>query len=151
MVEAIFCGDVTRNGIQNVTESFTGNGSRKLFYLPKTHLQYIDRVIVAGDTLQFNEYCYDLESGWISLANAPANGVSVIVDAAVSWSLDLGVTNWDSNIGNYLFTNTIVPVELISFSASVINNTVHLNWSTASELNNMDLKLNRALIKLTGY
>jgi hypothetical protein len=147
VVEAIFCGDVTRNGIQNVTESFTGDGSRKLFYLPKPHLQYIDRVIVAGDTLQFNEYCFDLESGWISLANAPANGVSVIVETTVSWSLDLGVTNWDSNIGNYLFTNTIVPVELVSFTSSIFNSIIHLNWVTATELNNSGFEIERSTDK----
>ena len=147
VVEAIFCGDVTRNGIQNVTESFTGDGSRKLFYLPKTHLQYIDKVIVAEDTLQFNQYSYDLESGWISLANAPATATSIIIEAAISWSLDLGVTNWDSNIGNYLFTNTIIPVELVSFTASVINNAVSLNWSTATELNNSRFEIERSTDK----
>jgi len=32
--------------------------------------------------------------------------------------------------------NGIVPVELVSFTSSVVNNTVGLNWITASELNN---------------
>ena len=32
--------------------------------------------------------------------------------------------------------NGVVPVELVSFTSSVINNTVHLNWITATELNN---------------
>ena len=147
VVEAIFCGDVTRNGTQNVTESFTGDGSKKLFYLLKPHLQNIDRVIVAGDTLQFNQYCYDLENGWISFANAPVSGSNISINVGSSWSLDLGVTNWDSNIGNYLFTNTIVPVELTSLTASCINNSVSLNWSTVSELNNSGFEIERSTDK----
>jgi hypothetical protein len=32
--------------------------------------------------------------------------------------------------------NGIIPVELVSFSSSIINNTICLNWITATELNN---------------
>jgi len=38
---------------------------------------------------------------------------------------------------------TIVPVELASFSASVINNDVELNWTTASELNNLGFEVQK--------
>ncbi|HSL88864.1 MAG TPA: FG-GAP-like repeat-containing protein, partial [Ignavibacteriaceae bacterium] len=144
VVEAIFCGDVNNVGLQNVTETFVGNGTRKLFYTSAMHLQYINRVIVGTDTLPRNQYCYDLESGWISLAAAPASGVQVIVETAVSWKLDLGITNWDSNIGNYLFSNLTIPVELTSFTADVDGNNVHLNWTTASELNNMGFEVQKS-------
>ncbi len=36
-----------------------------------------------------------------------------------------------------------VPVELVSFSANVIDNGVQLNWSTASELNNRGFEIQR--------
>jgi hypothetical protein len=146
VVEAIFCGDVNNVGLQNVTETFVGNGTRKLFYTSAMHLQLIDRVIVGTDTLPHNQYCYDLESGWISLAAAPASGMQVTVETAVSWKLDLGITNWDSNIGNYLFTNLTVPVELTSFTAAVEGKIVHLNWTTASELNNFGFDIERSVI-----
>jgi hypothetical protein len=103
-------------------------------------------VIVGTDTLPRNQYCYDLESGWISLAAAPASGMQVTVETAVSWKLDLGITNWDSNIGNYLFTNLTVPVELTSFTAAVEGKIVHLNWTTASELNNLGFDIERSVI-----
>jgi hypothetical protein len=89
---------------------FTGDGIQKLFYLERTPLQELKRIIVGTDTLSFSEYCYDLESGWISLAEAPASGVTVTFEAIVSWDLDMGITNWDQNIGNYLFYNTSNPV-----------------------------------------
>lgn len=148
VVEAIFCGDVNKVGLQNITQTFIGNGTRKLFYTFAIHLQYIDRVIVGTDTLPRNQYCYDLESGWISLAAAPASGAQVSVETAVSWKLDLGITNWDSNIGNYLFTNLTIPVELTSFTANVAGNKVHLNWTTASEVNNLGFEVERKVFSL---
>jgi hypothetical protein len=148
VVEAIFCGDVTKIGLQNITKTFVGNGSRKLFYLSEMHLQFIKRVIVGTDTLSKNQYCYDLENGWISFANAPAVGKQIFIETAKSIKLDLGVTNWDNNIGNYLFTSLIVPVELISFNAKLVDNKVFLAWSTASELNNKGFEVERKVSSL---
>ena len=39
----------------------------------------------------------------------------------------------------------VVPVELISFSASVTGNSIILNWSTATELNNSGFEIERKL------
>jgi hypothetical protein len=41
---------------------------------------------------------------------------------------------------------TIIPVELTSFTASVNSNAVQLNWSTASETNNMGFDIERGVI-----
>ena len=41
---------------------------------------------------------------------------------------------------------TIIPVELTSFTASVNGNAVQLNWSTASETNNMGFDIERSVI-----
>jgi hypothetical protein len=146
VVEAIFIGDVNKNGVENVTEYLTANGIKKIFYMPRAPLQYINRIIVNNDTLTLDEFCYDLETGWISLPNAPASGVQIRVETAVSFSLDMGVTNWDSNIGNYLFTNALIPVELISFTASVTGTNVQLQWATATETNNQGFEIERKVI-----
>lgn len=39
----------------------------------------------------------------------------------------------------------IIPVELVSFTSSVINNTVGLNWITATELNNSGFEVQKSL------
>ncbi|MDR3609558.1 MAG: T9SS type A sorting domain-containing protein [Ignavibacteriaceae bacterium] len=39
----------------------------------------------------------------------------------------------------------VLPVELTSFSASVVNNNVNLRWSTASEINNKGFEVQRKL------
>ncbi|QQS35603.1 MAG: T9SS type A sorting domain-containing protein [Ignavibacteriales bacterium] len=50
--------------------------------------------------------------------------------------LDGGVSVFNEN-------GITLPVELISFTAEVLNNTVNLKWSTASELNNRGFEVER--------
>ena len=45
---------------------------------------------------------------------------------------------------SYISDSTIVPVELLSFSASAAANAVALKWSTATELNNMGFEIQRS-------
>lgn len=52
--------------------------------------------------------------------------------------------NPDGQLGN-----SIVPVELVSFSASVSNNSVTLNWITATELNNSGFQVERSEMRDT--
>lgn len=40
----------------------------------------------------------------------------------------------------------IIPVELVSFNANVVNDNVELNWITATELNNKGFEIQRAVI-----
>jgi len=56
-----------------------------------------------------------------------------------------GSTNYWDNID---FSGTIVPVELTSFTAEYVGNTTQLNWSTATELNNLGFDVQRSL---SGY
>jgi len=110
VVEVIVMGDVDKDAMQNVQEVVVSDRSKKLFYMPRNPLQELSRVIVDSDTLQYNQYCYDLENGWISLASQPDLGANILVEASVSWDLDMGITNWDQDKGNYLFLNTSDPV-----------------------------------------
>jgi hypothetical protein len=110
VVEAIVFGDVDKDHVVKEPEYFLSDGLTKLFYLFRTPVQELSNVIIENDTLQFNEYCYDLENGWVSLATQPDLGVTILIEVVVSWDLDLGITNWDQNKGNYLFYNTSNPV-----------------------------------------
>jgi hypothetical protein len=49
---------------------------------------------------------------------------------------------------SYISDTTIVPVELMSFSASFKTNIVTLLWSTASELNNLGFEIERSSDKI---
>lgn len=47
------------------------------------------------------------------------------------------------NMDDVAAGSQIVPVELVSFTASAINNSVVLNWATATETNNMGFEVER--------
>jgi len=51
--------------------------------------------------------------------------------------------NGNLTIGEWLCDETALPVELTSFTAHNINNTVVLNWETATELNNYGFNVQR--------
>jgi hypothetical protein len=69
--------------------------------------QRIDRVLADGAPLGLTQYCFNAESGWISLAQAPA--AELVVEYVYSTRLDLVALNWDDTIGNYLFLSDAAP------------------------------------------
>lgn len=121
VVEALFFGDIDGNGLQNAAaESHAVNGSQKLFYLEHAPLQSIAAVRADGNTLLPSQWCFDREAGWIALAAAPTT--SLQVDYVWSESLDLGVTNWDSSVGNLLFKRApLVAATFTPPTTSVFN------------------------------
>ncbi len=105
VVEAIIFGDYDNDRLDTVTVHFFGNGSQKLYYLPRTPIHKIRQIRDGIDTLLLNKYCYDLENGWVSLKFPPPNKSSIYFDIIVSRDNDFAVSNWDNNKGNYIFTN----------------------------------------------
>jgi hypothetical protein len=71
---------------------------------------------------------------FIKIVNSP--GVITEMTMVGIYAQDI---NPDGQLGN-----SIVPVELVSFSANVSNNSVELNWITATELNNSGFEIERS-------
>ncbi|HEY6436364.1 MAG TPA: FG-GAP-like repeat-containing protein [Ignavibacteriaceae bacterium] len=128
VVEVITCGDVDDDAVQNIEGAFVSDGSKKLFYLPRAPLQFLNRVIVGADTLQFNQYCFDLENGWVMLATQPPSGSEVTIEAAVSWDIDMGISNWDQDKGNYIFLNNSDPVSVDTKEISAEDFVLYQNY-----------------------
>ncbi|NUN09493.1 MAG: T9SS type A sorting domain-containing protein [Ignavibacteriaceae bacterium] len=42
-------------------------------------------------------------------------------------------------------TGSVIPVELLRFTGAVINNSINLRWSTASEINNKEFEIQRSV------
>ena len=106
VVEEMVWGDVDGDGVLIVTgETHLGNGEKKVFYLNHYPAHSLEKVISDDDTLSLNEYCYNLASGWISVAPAPLS--QIVFDYHYSYKPDLGVSNWD--VSNYVFKN-IAPI-----------------------------------------
>lgn len=111
VVEAIPLADADKKGLRSRTgEIHAGDGIRKVFYLNMTPVFSVEQVVADGSPLSSSQYCFDPESGWISLALAPVAYVSI--DYTHTTSADFAVTNWDSNKGNYLFYRHDVTVTL---------------------------------------
>jgi len=110
VVEAIVLKDFDRDGLDSIDVTFTGDGQRSLFRLPRNHVQRVLLARTGADTLRPGQICYDLENGWVSLARPPAAGVTFALRLLVSRDLDMAVSNWDASPGNYIFRNTTVQV-----------------------------------------
>ncbi|KPL03691.1 MAG: hypothetical protein AMJ73_05695 [candidate division Zixibacteria bacterium SM1_73] len=109
VVEEMVWGDVDGDGVLIVTgETHPGDGLKKVFYLNHYPAHSLENVIADGDTLSLNEYCYNLASGWISVASAPLSQIAF--DYHYSYKPDLGVSNWGES--NYVFRN-IAPVPYV--------------------------------------
>jgi photosystem II stability/assembly factor-like uncharacterized protein len=93
---------------------------------------------LSGET--FIYYSMDMGQSWMVKYAIPSNiritSVAFNNNSFLYFGADNGIV--------YRGTNTIIPVELTSFTASSSKNTVYLNWSTASELNNYGFEIERS-------
>jgi hypothetical protein len=112
VVEAIVFADCDNDGMDSLTIEFTGDGSRKLFEVAQAPLNTLSCVMVDSDTLQVNQYCYNLENGWVCVYAPPPAGSAVKIMAVGSTDLDFAVSNWDPGDGNYGFVNLSSPTSV---------------------------------------
>lgn len=106
VVEKIVFGNVGPKKMETKYEEiFPTDGDNRLFYLSRQNIQKINSVKLDGEALDFSEYTYSREHGWLTVDNAPS--VSVEVSYNYSRSLDMVISNWDSDVGNFLYYNQI--------------------------------------------
>jgi hypothetical protein len=106
VIEKIIFGNVGPTFDEfTLNEIFTASRNRKLFYLSHQNIQKINSVKVDSVFLDFSQYTYSRENAWVTINTIPTN--SVEINYAFSKSLDMVVTNWDLDIGNYLYYNKI--------------------------------------------
>ena len=107
VIENMFWGDVDNDGLSdNGRARALGDGARTFFSTGQAPVRSIDLVRVGGVPLTPGDYCFHLANGWISLADPPAPGEEVWIEYSYSADLDLGITTWDSGIGNFVHYNT---------------------------------------------
>ena len=112
VIENMFWGDVDNDGLRSDGVSVaTGDGVRTYVKLGRAPVRSIDAVEVGGTPVPSTAYAFHLAGGWISLATPPGTGVPIEVRYTYSGDIDLGVTSWDSNKGNYLYLNTGATVD----------------------------------------
>jgi hypothetical protein len=105
--EAVVWGDLTNGHLSSVTESYDGDGQRKLFNLHRRPLQFLDSVCVGGVRVPDAGFCSDPLLSWVSFASAPPSGTAnVVCFYRYSAAPDLAVTNWSATWGSHVFLNT---------------------------------------------
>ena len=88
---------------------------------------------------------YSLDNGnsWNDL-NSGLNGTALVMDLAVS-PVDYKLVVATHGRGVYKIPlSSITPVELIAFNCQIIQSSVLLNWSTATEINNYGFEIQRS-------
>jgi hypothetical protein len=108
VVEKIVFGDVDPAcGVEAVyTARLDADGDRQLFPLPR---QPIERLLeVRRDDLALGpgQYTFHREHGWITVDAPPVEALEI--DYTASSSLDMVVSNWDSNVGNFLYYSSVI-------------------------------------------
>jgi hypothetical protein len=107
VIENMFWGDVDNDDLRSDGVTVAGgDGARTYVKLGRSPVRSVDEVTVNGTPLPPTAYVEHLGGGWLSLATPPGLGERIEVRYTYSADLDLGITNWDSNKGNYLFRNT---------------------------------------------
>jgi len=114
VIEAYALRDVNQDG--RFTKSWqiaVSQDSIHLLDLQDSGLEKIISLQVNGQTLDPGlEYCTIPGASWISTRESLLAGDQVSVEYIASFKQDLAVSNWDSDIGNYLFYNQTVPTFL---------------------------------------
>ncbi len=116
-VEKLILGDIDRNGIRTRELYLSAHlllGSHRLVPLPHQPIEDVLEVLVDGVALSTAQYTYSRDQAWVSL------GVTPLVDVRVRYrssiSLDLAVTNWDSNRPNQVYFNRKSACDSIDFN-----------------------------------
>ena len=104
VIEKIVFGDVGPLLNEYVlTQEYTAFDGESLFYLAHQPIQDIVSICVDGVMLDASEYTFSREHGWFTVSCVPSD--SVVVEYTYSQSLDMVVSNWDSDVGNFLYYN----------------------------------------------
>ena len=102
-------------------------------------------LVATGSATGFSGASYSFDGGVNFTDFDAASGVQFLTvrfaDANVGWA---GSFNSSATVGGmFKYVGQKLPVELTSFSASVVKSSVTLNWETASELNNHGFEIQR--------
>ena len=147
----------------NTIEYFSSNGPSTIQY-PVYEVRQTPKVVGADFVSVTGAGGFPTSFGGTSASSAHIAGVLALVwsgssestaseikQALFDWTDDLGSTNYDNTYGygladaNKVFENAFpLPVELNSFTASVTENGIELNWITVTEVNNYGFEVQRS-------
>jgi len=149
----------------NATVGWVAGGGGRISKSTDGGTTWVDQT--SGTTQQLNEVAFvNADTGW-----AAGNGGTILrtTNGGATWSSQISTTT--ENLQSIQFLNTgnghaaglnniileyatihSVPIQLASFTATVVNNnSVRLNWTTISEINNYGFEIDRAPGNPSGF
>ena len=101
--------DLDRDDILVNTETFYWDGTKgPVIYLEKQLVENILSININGEEINDTSCCYVPNKNWISFATVLEPGDTIEVEYEYSNDCDIVISNWDSDIGNYIFYNTLI-------------------------------------------
>jgi len=112
VIENMFWGDVDNDGLRRDGHFIaSGDGISAIYDFGIRPIRSLTDVHVDNVEVSPSEYAVSLQDGWISFSTPPSAGQDNIdIRYVYSEDIDLGVTNWDPYIGNYIFLNDAASV-----------------------------------------
>ena len=95
--------DYDQDNVIDTSVTYTGDGSLHLYSLTPKPLHKIVSVEINSSPLSIDQYCYELEKGWVSLGVVPDVGDEVSIYYQFSRDLDVVLSCWG---GAHLYENT---------------------------------------------
>ncbi len=95
--------DYDEDMLVETTRNITADGTRKLFTLDEVPIHEISLIEIDGVPLDYGQYCYHLETGWISMASPPMSGSEISIHYAYSRDLDIAI----GGSGAWIYNNQL--------------------------------------------
>lgn len=115
VIEAFVLKDVDRDGIEiKIDTIIVSQDSAHIFYLSEMSVEKILSVRLNGQILIPGDDYFNIPGrDWISTKPTLFSGDYIVVEYEFSKDRDLLVSNWDPDVGNYLFYNQSNPTSII--------------------------------------
>ncbi|MBU4445350.1 T9SS type A sorting domain-containing protein [bacterium] len=130
VIEAYDLRDLDRDCIINISDTvMIITDSIHVFCLSHTNIEEINSISI-NDQIQFSdsEFCSVPGKSWISVKPVLKKGDSLFINYSISKCRDLIVSNWDENVGNYIFYYHQLPIKIFTYkSVSELNINVYPN------------------------
>jgi hypothetical protein len=124
VIEEIRVCDVDRDGVEEY--SGVSYEAKKVHYVEYYPMHWLDSVIVDGSRLNLGQYCFDLNAGWLALAEEPLDSVTWFY--RYSDKQDIAISNWDDV--NMIFADTLTHEQQLPLKGDCDGNDV-INVSDA--------------------
>jgi FG-GAP repeat. len=115
--EYIFFSDLDNAYLIDTFETFiVATNNHHVFTLKHKPIHKILAVYINGNLLTSN-YVYNEEDGWVSIKKqilAPSDSIKIFYK--YSKSLDMVITNWQKNRGNFIFLNQNSSIKEVKFN-----------------------------------